>query len=109
MFQIDCLIAEGQTVHLVAAASEDDIYDGATIGHLPFAFHLLIRVDDSTFRKGLPDTSGDTLGLIYRLNHTATGHLEIEMRPGAVIVAASDGDIPAAVRPTPLVLVGLVG
>lgn len=31
MFQIDCLIAEGQTVHLIPAASEDDV-DGKFVG-----------------------------------------------------------------------------
>ena len=109
MFQINCLIAESQTVHLVTASSEDDIDNGSAIRLLPFTLHFLIRVDYSPFRKRLLDAPGNTLCLIYRLYYTSPGHLKIEMRPGAVIVAALDGNIPASVRPTPLMLVGLIG
>ncbi len=109
MFQINCLIAEGQTMHPVTASSEDDIDNGSAIRLLSFTLHFLIRVDYSPFRKRLLDAPGNTLCMIYRLYYTSPGHLKIEMRPGAVIVAALDGNIPASVRPTPLMLVGLIG
>lgn len=109
MFQINCLIAESQTVHLVPASSEDDIDNGASVRLFAFPFHLLIWIGYATPRKCLFDPSRNTFGLVYGLYDTTSGHLKVEMCPGAVIVAALDGDIPASVRPTPLMLVGLIG
>lgn len=109
MFQINCLIPEGKAVHPFPASSEDYIDNGAAIRLLVFTFHLLIRVSYPTFRKCLLDSPWNTFRLIYCLDHASMGDFKIEMRSGAVIVATFDGNIPASVGPTPLMLVGLIG
>lgn len=44
MFQINCQIAESQTVHLIPASFEDDVDNGMAIKLFAFPFHLLIGI-----------------------------------------------------------------
>lgn len=109
MFQINCQNAESQTGHLIPASSEDDVDNGTAIRLFAFPFHLLIGIGYVKFLKCLFDPPKNTFGLIYGLYDTTLGHLKVEMCPRAVIIAAFYGDIPASVRPTLMMLVGLIG
>ena len=105
MCQINFLIAEGQTVHLLPTSSKDDVYNSASIRLLSLAFQFLIGIYDATSSKCLLDSLGNGLGLVNRLDNVALGNLEIEAFSCAVIVAAFDGDIPTSLRPPSLMLI----
>ena len=108
MFQIVCLTPECQLVHPVAASSEDDVDNGAAIGLLAFAFHLLIRVGDSTSPQSVAHPVGDAFGGVDRLNNATPGNLKVETGTGYIIIAVLGCSFPVLFRPPSLVFVRLV-
>lgn len=105
MFQIDCLIAEGQTVHLIPAASEDDVDNTAAVALLAFAFKFRIRILDATFFQGLTHPLRDASGGVNRLYDAPLGYLEVESGTGYIIVTGLGGTLPVLFRPPSLMLV----
>ena len=105
MFQINCLIAESQTVHLLPASSEDDVDNSTAVALLTFAFKFHIRVLDAPFFQGLAHTLRDTFGGVDRLDDATLGYLEVESGTGYIIVTGLGGTLPVLFRPPSLMLV----
>ena len=105
MFQINCLVAEGQTVHLLPASSENDVDHSTAVALLAFAFKFRIRILDTSFFQSLAHTLRDAFGGVNRLDDTTSGYLEIESGPGYIIVTGFGGTLPVLFRPPSLMLV----
>ena len=105
MFQINCLIAESQTVHLLPASSEDDVDNNTAVALLAFAFKFRIRILDTSFFQSLAHTLRDAFGGVNRLDDATSGYLEVESGTGYVIVTGLGGTLPVLFRSPSLMLV----